>query len=282
MHKSNPAKLKANQIFLEKETIPQEAWEATGVLQNLFRDRLEGVYLYGSAVLGGLQPESDVDILALLHGEMTESDRKKLGSRLLEISGRVGGPGRPLEVTVACLEDISPWRFPPICRFQYGEWLRADFEAERIQPPFPSPDMTVLIRQASGASCALSGPEASTLLPTVPDTDIRRAILLSIPELTGNIRGDERNALLTFARMWYTAATGEITSKDKAAQWVLSRLSKERTVPASFASLLETARKAYLGECTDSWENLGSETEALASYMSQAVESLLKEEIRQP
>ena len=100
--------------------------------------------------------------------------------------------------------------------------------------------------------------------------------------MTGNIRGDERNALLTFARMWYTAATGEITSKDKAAQWVLSRLSKERTVPASFASLLETARKAYLGECTDSWENLGSETEALASYMSQAVESLLKEEIRQP
>ena len=102
MHKSNPAKFKANQIFLEKETIPQEAWKATSVLQNLFRDRLEGVYLYGSAVLGGLQPESDVDILALLHGEMTESDRKKLGSRLLEISGRVGGPGRPLEVTVAC------------------------------------------------------------------------------------------------------------------------------------------------------------------------------------
>ena len=52
MHKSNPAKFKANQIFLEKETIPQEAWKATSVLQNLFRDRLEGVYLYGSAVLG--------------------------------------------------------------------------------------------------------------------------------------------------------------------------------------------------------------------------------------
>lgn len=46
--------------------------------------------------------------------------------------------------------------------------------------------------------------------------------------------------LLTFARIWATVVTGEISSKDQAAAWALERM------PDSLAGPLNLAREMYL------------------------------------
>lgn len=61
----------------------------------------------------------------------------------------------------------------------------------------------------------------------------------SLPGLIEGIKGDERNVILTLARMWQTVSIDEISLKDAAAEWALSRLSKE------YSTLLNLARKAY-------------------------------------
>ncbi|TVP42846.1 MAG: aminoglycoside nucleotidyltransferase ANT(9), partial [Halomonas sp.] len=43
--------------------IPDEAKQAQSVVENLLGDSIVGIYLFGSAVAGGLKPNSDVDIL---------------------------------------------------------------------------------------------------------------------------------------------------------------------------------------------------------------------------
>nr|BFE79616.1 hypothetical protein GCM10020093_022170 [Planobispora longispora] len=57
--------------------------------------------------------------------------------------------------------------------------------------------------------------------------------------------------MLTLARVWTTLATGEIRSKDAAADWALARL------PAEHRPVLEHARELYLSRrySEESWSD---------------------------
>ena len=46
--------------------IPKEATQALNLIKEVLDNQLVGVYLYGSAVMGGLRVKSDVDILVEL------------------------------------------------------------------------------------------------------------------------------------------------------------------------------------------------------------------------
>ncbi|MGL5675447.1 MAG: nucleotidyltransferase domain-containing protein [Cellulosilyticaceae bacterium] len=62
--------------------IPKEATEAASVLERLLENQLIGIYLYGSAILGGLHVNSDVDILALCKESLSEAIRGELTKNL--------------------------------------------------------------------------------------------------------------------------------------------------------------------------------------------------------
>jgi predicted nucleotidyltransferase len=54
-----------------------------------------GAYLHGSAVLGGLKPNSDIDVLAISRRPTTDAEKARLIARLTEISRR-GDPTVPV------------------------------------------------------------------------------------------------------------------------------------------------------------------------------------------
>lgn len=90
-----------------------------------------------------------------------------------------------------------------------------------------------------------------------------------MPGLLAGLKGDERNVILTLARMWLTAAVGDFQPKDVAAAWAIPRLPKEQ------GALLDIAGKAYRGECVDQWEGLEYQVELLANHMKLAIESCM-------
>ncbi len=212
-----------------------------------------------------------MDVLVILNQPMSEQDRSDLAERLLALSGRVGSvdESRPLEVTVVSCAEVVPWRYPPRKEFIYGEWLREEFEQGQIPQPADDPDLAIILSQVRQSSIALAGEEASKILAPVPELDVRRAMKDSLPGLIANLKGDERNVILTLARMWVTAATGEFMAKDEAAQWVIPHLPKEQ------AALIELAEKAYRGECSDKWENLETELVVLVERMKKDIEIYL-------
>ena len=74
-------------------------------------------------------------------------------------------------------------------------------------------------------------------------------MLDGVPSLMSDLADDTRNVLLTLARIWTTIATGEIRSKDEAADWVLSRL------PEADRPTLARARDLYrTGGSGDPWD----------------------------
>ncbi|MCH0572179.1 DUF4111 domain-containing protein [Streptomyces sp. MUM 136J] len=221
--------------------------EIVGLVGGVLRQDALGIYLHGSAVLGGLRPASDVDVLVVSRRRMDERDRRALLGGLLQISGS-RNRARPVELTVAVQSEVRPWRYPPTCDFLYGEWLRAEYEAGEVPQPEPMPDLALLITMALTGDRPLTGPPPAQVLDPVPHTDLVRACVTGIPGLLDGLDGDTRNVLLTFARVWTTLATGRIMSKDAAADWVLAQL------PPEHRPALEHARHLYL-HCPYSEEN---------------------------
>ena len=222
---------------------PPVAHEVVAIVRDVLGEALIGAYLHGSAVLGGLRPTSDIDVLAVINRSTTEPERRALVDRLLEISGRRArrGPGRPIELTILVQSDVRPWRQPPPVEFLYGEWRRDEYEGGFVPGPEPMADLGPEIALTLAGNRALAGPPPAEVLDPIPEADLRRAITAGVPSLIADLDSDTRNVLLTLARIWATLATGEISTKDQAAAWVLDRL------PDDLAGPLNLAREMYLG-----------------------------------
>ena len=214
---------------------------------------LIGLARYGSSVVGGLRPDSDLDLIGVIARRLADDEKRALVAALVPISWRHSRPKgwRPVELTLVVHDEVRPWRYPPRFEFQYGEWLREELVSGDLAPwPSANPDVAMLVTMARANSVALRGPHLADLLEPVPHADLVRAILAELPSLREELATDTRNVLLTLARMWLTVATGEIGSKDAAATWALGRL------PATSQVALEQARGGYLGSVEDRWDDL--------------------------
>lgn len=227
-----------------------------------------GIYLYGSAVEGGLKPRSDLDLLVVTARATNLDEKLRLVAGLRAVSNRDEMPGfeRPLELTIVTAPDMRPWRYPPTMDFQYGEWLRERFDRGELDPDKPqNPDLTILLTSVLGASVPLVGPPASDLIEPVPPADLRRAMTEELPWLLQDLATDTRNIVLTLARIWVTVSTGEIRTKDAAADWALERL------PVEHRPVLARARAIYLGAENERWNDLAERLLPFSDHVVMAI-----------
>ena len=256
-------------------TATDPGWPDAGQLQSImhlvscvFGSDLLGAYLHGSAVLGGLRPTSDHDVLIVLKRPTTATQRRALVEGLLDVSGAGArhGPARPVELTVVVESDVKPWRYPPRQEFLYGEWLRAAYELGGAPQPEPTPDLCILITMVLQGNTVLVGPPPAQLLDPVPHDDLLRGAVAGIPHLLSDLESDTRNVLLTLARIWTTLETGQIISKDAAAAWALKRL------PHEHQAVLARARAMYLAGVDEERRADLPAVRAHAEHVVQAIE----------
>jgi len=228
---------------LPQEILPQVC-AVQDVLARHLGHNLRAIHLFGSAVDGGLKPGSDIDLMVSVVDPLPETVRRTLMTELLAHSAWPGSSDklRALEVTVVALDAVVPWRYPPQREMQFGEWLREDIEAGRFEPAMVDHDLAILITKLRRHGTALFGPAAAELFEEVPRSDFRASLLDTIAQWNEepDWRGEERNILLALARIWFSASTGDIVSKDVAAAWAAQRL------PRPYRFLMEGAAAAYL------------------------------------
>lgn len=242
---------------------------------------LLGVYLYGSTVLGGSQPDSDLDLLMLTERSLRPRERAPLQRLLLQLSGWAGhgdrhpdaAQRRPIEVTGLALGTTHPAAPGRRRDFLYGEWLRDQLLAEMAAPdasdpavssagPRDDPDTIVQVATAQCANQPLLGPPLAQLLSPVGPSDLRRALRAIVPDVLAGTTGDERNALLTLARILVTLDTGEIVPKHEAAQRLAPALDDQGS------ELMLRARDGYLGRRHDRWSD-EADVLALAHHLAE-------------
>lgn len=237
------------------------------LVRTVLGDEALGAYLHGSAVLGGLRPHSDLDVLVVARRGLTADERRALTDGLLALSGpgAPGGPARPVELIVVVAGEIRPWRHPAVCDYLYGEWLREGYERGRSPRPEVSRDLAPLLTMVRAGDAPLFGPPPATLLDPVPAEDVRSAIVAGVPDLMAELDTDTRNVVLTLARIWTTLETGRIRSKDAAADWALVRL------PAEQRPVLAHARAVYTGQAEEDWAPLRPAVRPHAAHLLERI-----------
>jgi predicted nucleotidyltransferase len=248
-------------IDADKEQIDHTLTLMRVVLQS----EVVGVYLFGSAVFGGLRPDSDLDILVVSNRPTTRTEKQRLVQDLMTVSGKKTSRGilRRIELTIVVERDIRPWKYPPSFDFQYGDWLRDKFERGNVEPwsTKSMPDLAVLITMVLLADTPILGPRPSEVFDPVPYQDLLHAMLSDIDRLRVDINSDTRNVLLTLARTWSTAATGIIRSKDAAVEWILEYL------PESHRAIIARARAIYLGVQAERWDDVQEDLVPCVDYL---------------
>jgi streptomycin 3"-adenylyltransferase len=242
-------------------TVQRQLDAVLSAVERVLGPAVVGAWLHGSAGSGGLRPRSDLDVLVASARGTTEAEKRRLVDELIEISDRDDRPGyeRPVELSIVVPADLRPWRYPPPLDFQYGEWRREHYARGEVGPEHAlDPDLAIVLTSVLGANEQLRGPGASEVFDPVPRTDLRRALTDELPMLLPDLFTDTRNIVLTLARVWLTLVTGEIRSKDAAADWVLERL------PDEHRPVVARARAIYLGDEAERWDDLRDRLEPFA------------------
>jgi predicted nucleotidyltransferase len=228
----------------------------TGILD----PALVGMYQHGSAVLGGLRPDSDIDVLAVASRPTTREEKTALTGVLLAVSRARSSPlpGRPIEFDLVVASDIRPWRYPPRFDFHYSELWRDRFETGDAEPwtARENPDLASVVTVALLGEEPLVGPPPSEVLDPVPRDDYVDAVLRDVDTVDDYLTWDTRNVVLTLPRIWSAIATEDVHSKQSAARWALTR------IPTKHRAVLERALSEYLGDAEDSWDDFRVETRA--------------------
>lgn len=242
----------------------QQLKNSLELLKTILGSDLLGVYLYGSAVVGGLQKYSDIDLLVVTKRATTKEEKAKLIASLLQISGvYMKSTKLPLEMTLVEKKMINPWRDPPHFDFQYGEWLRESFEKEIIEPwtSYEMADLAVIVTQVLLKSETLWGLKPEQLLASVPYRDFMKAMVHDISRLAADLVHDTRNVLLTFARIWSTLETDTIRSKPEAADWAITHL------PEKHQPVMNRAKLICVGLKNEHWDDIKTLIKPCADYM---------------
>ena len=253
--------------------ITEQVSQACAVIERHLASTLQAIHLYGSALDGGLKPYSDIDLLVTVSARPDEAIRQALLLDLLTVSALPGENKtlRALEVTVIAHNEVVPWRYPARRELQFGEWLRKDLLAGIFEPAVLDIDLAILLTKARQHSIALVGPAVEELFEPVPEHDFFKVLADTLKQWNSlaDWVGDERNIVLTLARIWYSAATGSIVPKDVAADWVLERL------PIEYQPILHEARQAYLGHSEDNLAARADQTAAFILFSKSAIIDLL-------
>lgn len=236
------------------------------IIEHHLGDTVVAIHLFGSALHGGLKPSSDIDLFVIITEPPTTATRRKLMADLLSASAPSGTSSmlRPLEVTVMTHECAVPWTHPARREMQFGEWLRSDIEAGVFEEPIVDPDLTILVRKLREHGVSIVGPDPCSVFEPIPDADISRALRATIAQwkTPDDWLGDERNIVLALARIWFTAETDEIVSKEQAADWLITKLEDQQ-----YRDVVRMALKAYRGDAEDDWTR---EAETVATFIGHA------------
>ncbi|MEY0604242.1 aminoglycoside adenylyltransferase domain-containing protein, partial [Providencia huaxiensis] len=158
---------------------------------------------------------------------------------------------------------------PAKCELMYGEWLRQSIEQGQLEGQVYDPEFTLMLAQAQQEAVSL-WQSKEYQLPVVNEQQIKQAMLDSLPNLLSSLDSDERNVLLTLARMWKTMETGQFVTKDKAVDWVINR------VPDELQPILIGAKMANLNGIPTDWIKKKIEIQKLAKFMELGVMNSFK------
>jgi hypothetical protein len=213
-------------------TPPAEVVAYAGVLAAVLPAELGGglvgVYLHGSAVLGGFHPvASDVDILAVIAEPTDAAVRARVGARLAA-AGTCPGSGLEMSViTAATAADLGA------CRFEVHLTTGVDAKVVPGADHTGDPDLVLCAEVCRRAGYAVHGPPPAEVFGPVPGGRLLAAIAAEVRWAA--VHGSVAYAVLNACRAQRYAVEGVLSSKVAAGEWARARYPEEPVIAEALA-----------------------------------------------
>lgn len=197
-------------------------------VKEILKEQLIGMYLHGSLANGGFDEYSDIDVVFVTKGEVTDETFSVLYAMHANISKLDSPWAIQLEVSYIPVDALR--------RFDPENILHPHIDrgpGEVLHRLRHESDWVIQRHILRERGIVISGPEPKTLTDPVSPPDLRKAVADGLPlwfnplladpsEL--NKRGPLSFYVLSLCRMLYTLEYGEILSKQAAAEWAMEDL----------------------------------------------------------
>jgi streptomycin 3"-adenylyltransferase len=196
-----------------------------------------GLYLHGSAVLGGFRPDSsDLDVLGVVSHSADIESQSRLGEELRECAQPCPATGLEMSVITAATA-----REPRDCPFEVHVCTVPGDETVQPGAGHPGdPDLILQLEVARVRGLAVVGAPPTAVITPIPDQRVRAAIL---DELDWSLEHAPLSyAVLNSCRALRYAADRQLVSKMDAGRWYLSELGEQDAVVEALAQQ-ESGRK---------------------------------------
>ena len=197
-------------------------------VQRILGSQFVGMYLFGSLANGDFDEHSDIDVLVVTDGEISEETFAALKDMHKSLNG-IDSPWA-LQIEASYIPQAALRRFDPANNF-HPHMDRGDDEALRMLAH--ESDWIIQRHILRERGVTISGPDLRSLIDPVSQDDLRRAVARVLPLWAKPIlenpsrikkRGYQSYCVLTLCRMSYTLKHGEVLSKPNAAKWALEHM----------------------------------------------------------
>lgn len=197
-------------------------------VKETLNDQSIGMYLHGSLANGGFDQHSDIDIVIVTEGPISETKFEAL-QKMHEMIAVIDSPWRN-QLEVSYLPKDALRRFDP-ANNRHPMLERGTGEKLRIIAH--ESDWVIQRHILRERGIVVTGPDPKMLIDPVSPNELRKAVADGLPLWLNPIladpsevdtRGYQSFFVLSLCRMLYTLKYGEIISKYEAAEWAQSNL----------------------------------------------------------
>jgi predicted nucleotidyltransferase len=202
-------------------------------LRSILRQRLVGLYLYGSLITGDFDSGiSDIDLVVVMTDELDRSRFQALHQLHQQVVARYPDWDDRLELAYITSAALRSFR-------QHSSTIGIISPGENFHLLSAGEDWLISWYALRKDGLALAGPPIQSLIEEIPAADYLRAVSEHIRHYRGSVmKSHNKQALsyivLTVARGAFTLRHQRATSKIKAAHWAIGRYPQ-------WAALLESA-----------------------------------------
>ena len=220
-----------------------------GILSGTLGDALVGVYVHGSAAIGGFDfARSDVDYIAVVDAPLDDRQRRLLGERFLAVFGE-NCPGNGVEMhVVESAYTGAGFVHPTPAAFHFGTREQIERFSEPGSRPVLDPDLAAHFTVVRHRGVRILGQPSGRVFAGVPEACFLDSIRLDCEECHESIlkrTPPDREcrvppyAVLNLCRTCACLETGRILSKREGGRWALDGL-PDRHRPVVRAALEES------------------------------------------
>ena len=212
--------------------------------QDIIKDNLAGIYLHGSVAMGCATQNSDIDLLVIVHSELSLAECRQIIDATMGLGGH---PKKGIEMSIVLKEYCQNIVHPTPFILHYSDYHRDRYIADKnyICGGFADPDLAAHFTTTKHRGICLCGEPIDSMFADIPRKIYFDSIFYDIANARDGAASESVYHILNLCRTLAYVKDDIILSKLEGGQWAIEN------VDAKYMDLIKQAVAIYSCEDTN-------------------------------